>query len=103
MGDNLDFSGCTTAADIRLRIDEASDNLVERSEYMLTAVNMFKTIMQNGDIVIISDGNHKFRAIAEIAGDYQFLPNDERVGHHQMRKVNWLRTYSPSLPKEQLF
>ncbi|MDP1276986.1 ATPase, partial [Klebsiella pneumoniae] len=33
----------------------------------------------------------------------QFLPNDERVGYHQMRKVNWLRTYSPSLPKEQLF
>ncbi|HFT3617770.1 TPA: AAA family ATPase [Klebsiella quasipneumoniae] len=102
-GDSLDFSGCTTAADIRLRIDEASDNLLERSEYMLTAVNMFKNIMQNGDIVIISDGNHKFRAIAEISGDYQFLPNDERVGYHQMRKVNWLRTYSPSLPKEQLF
>jgi 5-methylcytosine-specific restriction protein B len=35
---------------------------------MLTAVNMFKNIMRNGDLVIISDGNHKFRAIAEIAG-----------------------------------
>ena len=46
---------------------------------------------------------HTLAAIAEIAGDYQFLPNDERVGYHQMRKVNWLRTYSPSLPKEQLF
>ena len=102
-GDNLDFSGCTTPADVRLRIDESNEGQVERSEYMLTAVNMFKNIIRNGDLVIISDGNHKFRAIAEIAGDYQFLPNDERVGYHQMRKVNWLRTYSPSLPKEQLF
>lgn len=102
-GDNLDFSGCTTAADVRGRIDESSSGKADRSEYMLTAVNMFKNIMQNGDLVIVSDGNHKFRAIAEIAGDYQYLSNDERIGYHQMRKVNWLRTYSPSLPKEQIF
>jgi 5-methylcytosine-specific restriction protein B len=52
---------------------------------MAVAVNTFKNIIKNGDIVVVSDGNHKFRAIAEITGEYSYLPNDEREYYHQMR------------------
>jgi 5-methylcytosine-specific restriction protein B len=102
-GENIDFNGCTTPVEVKARIESGGDRIADKSEYMPTAVNMFKNIMRNGDLVIISDGNHKFRAIAEITGDYQYLSNDERPGFHQMRPVKWLRTYAPSLPKEHLF
>ena len=76
---------------------------VENNDYTLTTVNVFKNQIQNGDLIVVSDGNHKFRAIAEVTGDYQFLEPDDRSRYLQMRPVRWLRQYSPSLPKERLF
>lgn len=101
-GADIDYSDCLTYDEVKARsISEQSPEAT--SNYMSVAVNTFKNIIKNGDIVIISDGNHKFRAIAEITGDYRYLPNDERDDFYQMRAVKWLRTYTPSLPKEQIF
>lgn len=61
---------------------------------------MFRFSITKGDLIIVSDGNRKFRAIGEVVGDYEFLEDGEFC---QMRKVKWLRTYEPSLPAEQLF
>src|SRR5690606_8323417 len=63
----------------------------------------FKNQMKQGDLIVVSDGNHKFRAIGQITGDYEFLETDERVGYQQLRRVNWLRQYQPSLSIEHLF
>ncbi|GAA3611114.1 hypothetical protein GCM10023078_42450 [Gibbsiella greigii] len=41
--------------------------------------------------------------LLKLRGKYSYLPNDERKYYHQMRSVKWLRTYTPSLPKEQIF
>lgn len=102
-GDNINFSTSSTLETVKAQIVAEQGPSEDTSEYMGIAVNTFKNIMRNGDLVIVSDGNHKFRAIAEITADYQFLPNDECGGFHQMRPVRWLRTYAPSLPKEHLF
>ncbi|MEG2566030.1 AAA family ATPase [Hafnia paralvei] len=102
-GENIDFSISSTLETVKSRIVAEYGPSEGTSQYMGVAVNTFKNIMCNGDLVIISDGNHKFRAIAEITADYQYLPNDERDDYHQMRPVKWLRTYAPSLPKEHLF
>lgn len=102
-GEDIDFSTSSTLETVKAQIVAEYGPSEGTSEYMGTAVNRFKNIMRNGDLVVVSDGNHKFRAIAEITADYQYLPNDERDGFHQMRPVKWLRTYSPSLPKEHLF
>lgn len=102
-GEDIDFSNCSTYESVKARIASKKPSSEGTSNYMGVAVNTFKNIIKNGDIVIVSDGNHKFRAIAEITGEYSYLPNEEREYYHQMRSVKWLRTYTPSLPKEQIF
>lgn len=102
-GEDIDFSNCSTYESVKARIASEKQSLEGTSNYMAVAVNTFKNIIKNGDLVVVSDGNHKFRAIAEMTGEYSYLPNDEREYYHQMRSVKWLRTYTPSLPKEQIF
>lgn len=60
--------------------------------------------MSIGDLIVVSDGNRKFRAIAEVVGDYQFDVNlVDDISYSQMRKVIWHRLYKPSLPVDELF
>jgi 5-methylcytosine-specific restriction enzyme B len=97
-GSGTDFSGCETRTAVfeRLKQDEPE---IGPNDYRVTAVNIFKNEITPGDLVIVSDGNHKFRAIAETTGNYEFTP--EEWG--QRRSVKWLATFDPSLPREQLF
>lgn len=55
-------------------------------------------MMQAGDLVIVSDGNLKFRAIGKVAGGYQYVKSNE---YQQMRPVEWLVTYEESQPYEK--
>ncbi|MDA0382953.1 AAA family ATPase [Vibrio owensii] len=76
----------------------------ESYDYQVTSVNKFKNEMAVGDLIVVSDGNRKFRAIAEITSDYYFdssLVDD--VSYSQARKVTWHRVYEPSLPVDELF
>jgi len=60
----------------------------------------FRSSMKKGDVVIVSDGNFRFRAIGEVTGDYQFLPHDE--GGDNRRSVRWLTVLDESLPIETI-
>jgi 5-methylcytosine-specific restriction protein B len=60
----------------------------------------FRSSMKKGDIVIVSDGNLRFRAIGEIEGDYQFQPQGEGGNHR--RSVKWLTILNDSLPIETI-
>lgn len=51
--------------------------------------------MKEGDIVIVSDGNHKFKAIAKITGPYYY---DDGSDLPQKRKIEWLQIFSESRP-----
>ncbi|MFI8554395.1 AAA family ATPase [Psychrobacter sp. NPDC077938] len=104
-GDDIDFSNCSNRREVVAKIEQSHNISLadDPNNYKATAVNTFKNAVSIGDLVIISDGNHKFRAIAEITSDYEFLDTKERSGFQQLRKVKWLRIYSPSLPKERLF
>lgn len=104
-GDDIDFTHCSNRGEVVSRIEQSHNiSLAEDpNNYKATAVNTFKNLVKIGDLVIISDGNHKFRAIAEVTDEYEFLETEERRGYQQLRKVKWLRIYNPSLPKERLF
>ena len=65
-------------------------------------VNTFKNKIKNGDLVVITDGNLKFRAIAEIIGEYEYN-SEPKFSYHQVRKVKWLKSFSPSLNNEDYF
>ncbi|WP_345873761.1 AAA family ATPase [Shewanella algae] len=102
-GGDLDFSGCQNRRDIEARFAAQNIKLSGPYDYQATSVTAFVTQMKKGDLVIVSDGNFKFRAIGEIIGDYKYMPNAEYDGDYsQLRPVKWLRQYSPSLPHTEL-
>jgi 5-methylcytosine-specific restriction protein B len=98
----VDFSGCTNRADVRKRFEE-NGKAVSDDDYGVTAVTTFLTRMKLGDLLVVTDGNFKFRAIGEVTGEYKRLGREEQGDDYgQSRKVKWHRVYSPSLPFDQL-
>ena len=95
LGGHTDFSGCDSLAAIRERY--RSEHPEGRdTDYAATAVHYLKNELQQGDLVLVSDGNTRFRAIAEVAGPYAFQARAE--GYEQTRPVRWLWNSSESVP-----
>jgi hypothetical protein len=65
-------------------------------------LNRFRNLMKEGDLVIISLGNKKIRAIGEIRGPYQYVPRKDQ-GYRHRRQVSWLWQDSRGLPREQIY
>ena len=102
-GAQVDFTGATTRQAIADRYEQAGVSIdnVQR-DYGVTSVMTFVNQMDAGHLIVVTDGNLKFRAIGEITGNYEFKRHETLEGYSQMRRVRWLRTYSPSLPYTEL-
>lgn len=100
-GDAINFSHCDDIQSVKNQLQE-SHYSKDSEDTAAGYVNTFKNKIKNGDLVIITDGNLKFRAIAEVTGEYEYDENQE-FGYHQLRKVKWLKTFSPSLKNEDYF
>lgn len=103
-GGGVDFSGCSSRSEILERCIAKGLKIENpQTDYTVTSVAAFVTRMKPGDLLVISDGNFKFRAIGEVSGDYKFqLHSDYTNDYAQMRPVKWLRVYEPSLPHGEL-
>lgn len=103
-GDAIDFTGCTSRQQVQVRFADAGVVPANpATDYGITSVSAFVAKMKVGDLIVVSDGNFKFRAIGEVTGDYQFKPHAEfEEGYAQLRPVKWLRQYQPSLPHTEL-
>ncbi|MGL4767281.1 MAG: AAA family ATPase [Formosimonas sp.] len=99
-GDDIDFSSCKTAADVEQCFTDNQYNL-DKNRFAAPAVHVFMHKMKVGDLIVISEGNRKFKAIAQITGEYEYLP-DGIEGYYQARSVQWLRKYTPALSREHL-
>lgn len=102
-GGNIDFSGSQNKQDVLAKYQQV-DASVAYGDYAVTSVATFILKMKVGDLVVVSDGNFKFRAIGEITSDYEYAGVHEvhDDGYAQRRQVRWLRQYSPSLPCSEL-
>ena len=102
-GRSLDFSGCATLEQVSNVFDQHDPAELENSNFPAKVVNLFKNRLQVGDLVIVSDGNTKFRAIGEVAGEYEYLTDEPIERFHQARPVKWLRIFEQSVPRELVF
>jgi 5-methylcytosine-specific restriction enzyme B len=96
-GSQIDFSGAQSAADVQARYDESGQTL-KVSDYAVTSVATFLLSVKPGHLMVVTDGNFKFRAIGEVIGPYEYVPHPATEGYAQRRRVKWLRVYKPSLP-----
>lgn len=76
---DADFSSCKTRKDFQ-NID---------SSWGATALERFVKWMDIGDIIIISNGNKNFRAVAQVKSNYIYNPNTP-ISHSHFREVEWL-------------
>jgi 5-methylcytosine-specific restriction protein B len=97
-GRGLDFTGCDTRDQVFQRLKKDKPE-IEAIDYNVTAIHAFKNEMEVGDLVVISHGNHRFRAIARVTGPYQRLRKAE---YGQTRTVEWLFESDESLPRENI-
>jgi len=94
-GDGIDFTGCDTLPAVRERYRKKKTDSTDT--YAITAVHYLKNELRPGDLILVSHGNTRFRAIAEVTGAYFFEARE--AGYEQCRPVRWLwSTSAESLP-----
>jgi len=64
-------------------------------------VHYLKNEIREGDLVLVSAGNRRFRAVGEVNGPYRYVEREE--GYGQQRPVRWLWSSKESLPIEMVF
>lgn len=97
-GEDVDFTGCKNRNEVYERFVTKGHAIANpNTDYGITSVTAFVTRMKPGDLVVVSDGNFRFRAIGEVTGEYAYKQHEQyQSGYCQYRPVKWLRTYSPS-------
>ncbi len=97
-GKGLEFTGCDDRDAVKRKLQSVEPD-IDGQDYNITSVHAFKNKMQVNDLVVVSDGNSKFRAIGRVSGDYTPPDSDDRG---QRRLVEWLVVFDESLPKERV-
>ena len=99
-GRELDFTKHQTVEAIRRALEKEDWTNWENSiRHNIDQIQAFRNEMREGDLVVVSYGNHYFRAIGRIIGDYHFNPDYE---FPQTRPIKWLRVFEDPQPKERL-
>lgn len=95
-GRALDFGKCDSKEDIQKALADLDwKDYSSTLSHQVTQIHLLKNKMQIGDLVIISDGNQKFRAIGKVSGEYTF---DSKFVYEQKRPVVWLKVFEESQP-----
>lgn len=95
----IDFTGADSLAEVRSTRIAAKPEATE-SDFSIQVLQRFKNEMREGDLVLISDGNTKFRAVGEITGPYAFQPRE--LGYPHRRQVRWLWSAPESVPVDSI-
>ncbi|MFS8350300.1 hypothetical protein COM95_25095 [Bacillus cereus] len=86
-GGNIDYKGCLDRQAVYEKF--YSCNAEDDRVFNVDAINRFKNWMKKDDIIFISEGNHKIRAIAKVIGDYNYI-EDSEIRYKHFREVEWL-------------
>lgn len=101
-GDDIDFSACKTVEDIRALFEQYLPEQIEKNQFAVSEVFSFVVEMQAGELIVISEGNSKFRAIGRVLDNYRVIDR-EGNDYRQCRDVEWLHFYVPAQPVELIY
>jgi len=87
-GRSLDFSDCKTRDEVRKKFEDVP-GVDSITDHEVTVIHYLYNEMKVGDLVIVPDGNLKFRGIAKVIGE---ASRSLETGL-QTRPVEWLRVY----------
>jgi len=96
-GANADYSGVQSRQEVHDRYRSQGED-ISIEDYGVAAVHTFVRLVKPGDLILVSEGNLKLRAIGEIVGEYHRVEREGADSYSQARSVRWLRVYSPALP-----
>jgi 5-methylcytosine-specific restriction protein B len=97
-GQAVDFSDCTTREQLLTRFQKEAPQ-AEKPKSQAKYVDILKNEMQEGDIIVVSNGSRSYKAIAEVTGGYQFV---EEAPFHQGRQVRWLSVFENGRSSSEL-
>ena len=86
-GGNIDYKGCLNRQEVHEKF--SSSNTGDDRIFNVDAINRFKNWMRQDDIIFISEGNHKIRAIAKRTGEYKY-GKDSEIRYKHFREIEWL-------------
>ncbi|MDW5300425.1 MAG: AAA family ATPase [Sedimentibacter sp.] len=92
-GGDIDYKDCDDKAKVREKFLSSNPDR-KSNDFNIEAIERFKNWMNKGDLILISSGNHKIRAIAKVDGDYYF-DQDTDITFCHFRKVKWLFSGDP--------
>lgn len=88
-GGDYDFSSSDDQNKVAKEFTEHLKGKREPSSYEIFAIHCFRNMMHKDDIVFISKGNTKVRAIARITGEY-YYDDKSPIRYNHFRDVEWL-------------
>ena len=86
-GGDIDWSDTRNRKEILERWCRERNPTADAYDRDVQAMRRFRFGMRPADIVVVSDGNERFRAVGEVTGDYEFHPRED--GLHHRRPVRW--------------
>ena len=101
-GEGLDFTGCNTALEIAAKLKTVNPS-IKPNDYNITSVYYLISEIKVGDLILVSDGNLKYRAIGEVTGKYEYVDRNGKDSYCQKRAVKWIRQYDESQPIDLIF
>ncbi|MDC6350460.1 AAA family ATPase [Zeaxanthinibacter sp. PT1] len=100
-GEDINFEGVESVSDIRKRFKEGGIEVKGANDFNVTAMERFILSMKSEQLVFVSNGTFKLRAIGVIEGDY-FLDKQAPIPYKQFRPVKWLYT-DLDLPIKEIY
>ena len=100
-GEDIDFTGVKNRIEIRKRFQDNGIETTTSMDFNISAIERFVLWMELGELVFVSDGMSKLKAIGEVTGDYYCDPSSP-IRYAQFRKVKWLYK-DLALPIEEIY
>ena len=88
-GEDIDFKGVKSRSDIRKRFQDNGFPISDAMDFNVSAIERLVLWMKPDQLVFVSEGMSKLKAIGEVTGDYYCDPSTS-IRYSQFRKVKWL-------------